>query len=183
MAVSASKLWAGIHPKHRNFHSGPSEYSRLLYSNISKNYNSARMRTIYAWRVLRGLPLVKWRKPCEEQYVRAQFADAPTIRRMQRVAWSDTDATRRDAPVTNVFWSEFLRPTPQSGPLAMGTWLYSLAGRGNGHIWQKQSWDNSTARLRIVRAPSCEWSPLRVHSTSATERRRHPLWSTRLYSH
>lgn len=182
MEVSAFKLWAGVHPKHRDFHYGPSEYSRLLYSNISKNYNSARMRTIYAWRVLRGLPLVKWRKPCEEQYVRAQFADAPAICNVLR----GVTPTRRAAPVTNVFWSEFLRPTPQSGPLAMGTWLYSLAGRGNGHIWQKQSWDNSTARLRIVRASSCEWSPLRVHWL-APQREEDTLCdrclSTRLYSH
>lgn len=161
MAVSASKLWAGVHPKHRDFHSGPSEYSRLLYSNISKNYNSARMRTILRVTGVTWTPTGK-----VTQAVRGTICKSPICGRschMQRVAWRDTDATRRDAPVTNVFWSEFLRPTPQSGPLAMGTWLYSLAGRGNGHIWQKQSWDNSTARLRIVRVPSCEWSPLRVH--------------------
>lgn len=114
MEVSASKLWAGVHPKHRDFHSGPSEYSRLLYSNISKNYNSARMRTIYAWRVLRGLPLVKWRKPCEEQYVRAQFADAPAICNVLR----EETPTRRAG--NERILERVFAPNPAERPIGYG---------------------------------------------------------------
>lgn len=83
------------------------------------------MRTIHVWRVLRGLPQVMWRKPCEEQYVRAQFADAPAVCNVLREV-----TPTRHASNERILERVFV-PNPAERPIGYGNLavLFSRPGK------------------------------------------------------
>lgn len=83
------------------------------------------MRTIHTWRVLRGLPQVMWRKPCEEQYVRAQFADAPAVCNVLREV-TPTRHASNERILERVF-----APNPAERPIGYGNLavLFSRPGK------------------------------------------------------